>query len=181
MSTLSLRADMRWWLNRIMPDIASIIDAMRTDQLAAMIETHYEGGMARFSDVYGHADATVADDDLDPQLALRRSLRVSLGRPFAIAACHEMIRVDVTATRVYVVMRVITEVERGTDFVRRLEQRRATVRLLSFDRTTSRLLPSERIEWRDQEFNADEYVNSHLKSTRNAMPANFYETWEYQS
>lgn len=177
----TLKSDMKWWLEFNMPDLAVLIENMPAHVMAAMIEQHYEGGMAHFRSVYGAVTPAVSECDLDPQLALRRRFRAVLGRPFAIAACHELLRVDVTDERIFLVMRVITEVERGTEFVRRLEQTKATVRVVSFDRVTTKMIPSETVNFRDRDFNESAYLNSHLKSTRDAMPAHFYDTWEYQS
>lgn len=153
-------ADMRYWLNYKMPGCADIINRMSHADMSVAIERGYDGGMERFIEVYGDTRTPVDDAHLDGQIALRRRLRDTLGRPYAVAACHVLIRVDTTDDRIKVVLRVIDEDQRAT----RLIQRSAVIRLLIFDRATTRLLPDECLEFKDYDWSSPEvYVNSHLR------------------
>lgn len=153
-------SDMRHWLNRKMPGIESIIDRMSHADLMVAIDKSYDGGYAHFIEVHGDITPTPVDDThLDAQIALRRRFLALLGRPFAIAACHELIRVERDETRVKLLLRVIDEEERGT----RLIQRGATIRLLMFDTSSTRLLPDETMEIKDPDWSGDVIVNSHVR------------------
>lgn len=155
----ALRGDMQYWLKREFgAELSDIVMTLRTDQLEAAIERRYEGGLSRFIDIHTER-VRVLDSQLDPQIALRRRLIEMLGRPFAIAACHQIIRVDRSNGQVRLVMRVIDEDERGT----RLIQHGAIIRLVVFSAMTGRMLPDEGLEIVDLDWHGDTYVNSYLQ------------------
>lgn len=156
---LTLRHDMIDYLKRDLPvELHAMVDGMNISQLMTGVDNRYEGGFARYASVLNAHDP-VADDQLDPQIMFRRQLRTLLGRQFVIAACHQIIRVDLRGDRIHLVIRVIDTVERAT----RVIERGAVVRLVVFDATTSRMLPDEGFELTDPDWNGDTTVNSYIR------------------
>lgn len=165
------------YLKRTLPESTHhFIMQLSYRDIETSIENNYDGGWSRFVSIYGReAERVTPDEELDPQIALRRRLRNLLGRNFLISACHEIIRVDADDERIRLVIRVIHEEERAT----RIIEKSSSIRLIVFDRATSLMIPSEGIQLDDLEWAGETYVNSHIPITDPARyTAKFWQWYE---